>query len=227
MDNNLIKFFSVNTEGSDYIVGDIHGCYSLLHKELANINFNHEVDRLFCVGDLVDRGLESIDALDILSKPWFHSVLGNHDMMAIDYYIYKVNKALDTRYIENYVRNGGQWFIDLDTETQKIIAEKFLRLPVIIEVQVGNSKVGIVHADCPFGDWNYFKEVVLSGNDKVLEQCIWSRARVRSPTQEVIAGIDSIYHGHTVLERRVTLGNRNYIDTGAVFGNKLTLEKLW
>jgi serine/threonine protein phosphatase 1 len=198
----------------------------MLDMELDKINFNIEVDRLFCVGDLVDRGPESIDVLDILAQPWFHSVVGNHDLMAIDYYVYKINKALDTRFTDTYIRNGGQWFIDLDKETQKLIVDKLIALPLVIEVESISGLVGIVHADCPFSDWNYFKEVVVTDNNKILEECVWSRSRIRNPTQEVIQGIGKLYHGHTVLEKRVTLGNRNYIDTGAVFGNKLTIEKL-
>lgn len=228
-----IKYFSKNTIGYDFIVGDIHGCYSLLKTELEKMEFNPELDRLFCVGDLVDRGPESVDVLDILAQPWFHSVLGNHDQMAKDYYLYKINKALDTGFINNYIRNGGQWFIDLDSETQKIIAQKLYDLPVLIEVNtndevlgINNGLVGIVHAECPVDDWNYLKEEVLSDNYNVITACIWSRNRIYHPNCKVIAGIDRLYHGHTVLKERITLGNRNYIDTGAVFGNKLTLEKL-
>lgn len=223
---SYIKHFDINIRGCDYIVGDIHGCYSMLDMELDKINFNIEVDRLFCVGDLVDRGPESIDVLDILAQPWFHSVVGNHDLMAVDYYVYKINKALDTRFTDTYIRNGGQWFIDLDKETQRLIVEKLIKLPIVIEVETVACTIGIVHADCPFSDWNYFKEVLLTDNNKILEECVWSRSKLRNPTQEIIQGIGKLYHGHTVLENRVTLGNRNYIDTGAVFGNKLTLEKL-
>lgn len=218
--DNYIKYFSKNILGYDYVVGDIHGCYSLLYQELENIDFNPEVDRLFCVGDLVDRGPESLEVLDILAKPWFHSVIGNHDLMAIEW--------LDggASSFELYKQHGGQWFIDLDPTTQNIIVEQFQKLPLIIEIDTEYGKVGIVHAECPFNDWLYFKEVVLTGNTKVIMASVWSRNRIRNPENSTIVNIDKVYHGHTVLKTRVTLGNRNYIDTGAVFGNKLTIEKL-
>lgn len=214
-----IQYFSKNILGYDFVVGDIHGCYSLLYAELERIDFNSEVDRLFCVGDLVDRGPESIDVLDILAKPWFHSVIGNHDLMAIEWLHGHSN-------FELYRQNGGEWFINLDATTQSIIVEKLNMLPVIIEVDTDNGIIGIIHADCPFSDWDYLKEVIQSGNLNIITECIWSRRRIRAQNTDVISGISKIYHGHTVLQKRATLGNRNYIDTGAVFGNKLTIERL-
>ena len=73
----------INTQGKDYIVGDIHGCFDLLQAGLDAINFNPAVDRLICVGDLVDRGAQNLKALDYLKKPWFFSVIGNHEILHI------------------------------------------------------------------------------------------------------------------------------------------------
>lgn len=53
------KSFPLNTLGRDFAVGDIHGMYSLLEQKLAAVNFNPQKDRLFSVGDLVNRGPES------------------------------------------------------------------------------------------------------------------------------------------------------------------------
>ena len=69
----------VNTKGNDYVVGDIHGHAKKLLKQLDGIGFDATVDRLICVGDLIDRGPESIEALALLNEPWFFSVLGNHE----------------------------------------------------------------------------------------------------------------------------------------------------
>src|ERR1700694_5103865 len=101
-----IQHFTENKAGKDYCVGDIHGCFTLLQKKLDEIGFNETKDRLFSVGDLVDRGPESKECLDWLSKPWFHAVRGNHEQMAIDYF----NRCGD-RYMYEY--NGGSWFTHL------------------------------------------------------------------------------------------------------------------
>lgn len=51
-----LESFQENLDGKDYIIGDIHGCYDELIIALRYINFNFDHDRLFCVGDVVDRG---------------------------------------------------------------------------------------------------------------------------------------------------------------------------
>lgn len=72
----FLQKFEKNTQGKDYCVGDIHGCFSKLQEQLHVIGFNEKVDRLFSVGDLVDRGPESEEFWDWLRKPWFHAVRG-------------------------------------------------------------------------------------------------------------------------------------------------------
>ena len=51
--------FAQNTVGRDFAVGDIHGCFTELQRGLEAIGFDPSTDRLFSVGDLVDRGPES------------------------------------------------------------------------------------------------------------------------------------------------------------------------
>ncbi|WP_194726085.1 metallophosphoesterase [Noviherbaspirillum malthae] len=76
----LIQSFTRNTRGRDLIVGDVHGCFSALQAHLDVLGFDPEVERLFCTGDLVDRGAESDLAKEWLSnKPWFYTVRGNHE----------------------------------------------------------------------------------------------------------------------------------------------------
>ena len=61
--------YQTNALGRDFAVGDIHGSFSALQTALDTIEFNSEVDRLFSVGDLVDRGPESHHVLEWLDKP--------------------------------------------------------------------------------------------------------------------------------------------------------------
>ena len=82
---NVVKTFSINATGTDYVVGDLHGCFKTLEKALRAINFKPEVDRLFSVGDLVDRGPRSHEVYKWLQQPWFHSVMGNHEVKVLQY----------------------------------------------------------------------------------------------------------------------------------------------
>ena len=52
--------FARNVGGRDFAVGDIHGCFSHLSRSLEAIGFDAAVDRLFSVGDLVDRGPDGL-----------------------------------------------------------------------------------------------------------------------------------------------------------------------
>lgn len=67
--------FERNRNGRDFAVGDVHGCFTALQAALDAIGFSPEVDRLFCAGDLVDRGPESHLVVSWLDKSWFFSTL--------------------------------------------------------------------------------------------------------------------------------------------------------
>lgn len=65
-----------------YAVGDIHGCAQPFWRLLDALDFSPSRDRLWCVGDAVNRGAESLAVLR-----WLHAhegcvtlVLGNHDL---------------------------------------------------------------------------------------------------------------------------------------------------
>ena len=51
----------------------------VLRALLHDIRFDPTRDRLFSVGDLVDRGPASEATLDLLDRPWCHVVRGNHE----------------------------------------------------------------------------------------------------------------------------------------------------
>ena len=72
--------------GRDFVVGDIHGAYDLVLQAMNEARFNPNTDRLFAVGDLIDRGLGSRRCLKFLAQPYVYAVRGNHEDMLLDLY---------------------------------------------------------------------------------------------------------------------------------------------
>jgi bis(5'-nucleosyl)-tetraphosphatase (symmetrical) len=68
-----------------YVVGDIQGCYDPLQRLLEEIRFDPASDRLFCTGDLVNRGGKSLKTLRLLRSldDRFVATLGNHDLFLL------------------------------------------------------------------------------------------------------------------------------------------------
>lgn len=208
----MIKKFAKNIAGRDFVVGDIHGCFSRLTEALYAVGFDREKDRLFSVGDLVDRGSESHLVCDWIAKPWFHPVRGNHD----DFAIRHVKIApLD---FENYTRNGGAWFIALPKDEQLTIADALDSLPYAIQVETDNGLIGIVHAECPYENWTQLVEALESNLTRTKSKAItdwlmWARGRAESGYDGNINGLYSLIVGHTPVNKVSSLGNVIYIDT--------------
>jgi len=82
---------------SIYAVGDIQGCLEPLKKLLEQVNFDPAQDQLWSVGDMVNRGPQSLDTLRFLKSLGNAciSVLGNHDLhlLAVAYGIKQPKKS--------------------------------------------------------------------------------------------------------------------------------------
>ena len=210
----LVRRFARNTAGRDLIVGDVHGCFSKLRAALASVGFDPAAgDRLFSVGDLVDRGPECDEVLDWLALPWFFAVRGNHEDMALRW----PNGRMDAG---NYAANGGAWNISNPPALQAEIADACAALPVAIELETATGLVGIVHADCPFGGWDdltFALETPGLSNTRrgsVIDCCLWSRDRITVRNEASVAGVRAVVVGHTPVQQPVVLGNVLHIDTG-------------
>ncbi|WP_318392904.1 protein-serine/threonine phosphatase [Enterobacter sp.] len=200
-----------------WIAGDIHGGWQQLISALRARKFNPYKDLLISVGDLIDRGPQSLECLALLRRAWFRAVRGNHEQMAID--------GLTSGDISLWLMNGGQWYTRLPDDKKQVAREAIMacdQLPYIIEVNCGETTHIIAHADYPSPEYAWQKSV-----DK--QAILWHRGRLNghfSGKSAVIKGADHFWFGHTPLKHRYDAENQHYIDTGAVMGGELTLVKI-
>ncbi|MGM0434558.1 MAG: symmetrical bis(5'-nucleosyl)-tetraphosphatase [Pseudomonadota bacterium] len=67
---------------SEYAIGDIHGCHDSLRALMDRIGFSPDRDRLWFVGDIINRGPKSLESLRLVRDLGANALvtLGNHDM---------------------------------------------------------------------------------------------------------------------------------------------------
>lgn len=200
-----------------FIVGDLHGCLSELISQLKLHHFDYHQDLLISVGDLIDRGANSPGCLALLGSKWFKAVKGNHEAMALE--------ALDEGEGILWQMNGGEWYRELPEQRQHNVQLALLQcrdLPSVIELHTHDKTLVIAHADYPSAHYSWNQPV----DEHLL---VWSRDRLNRNLQgrgEDIDGADEFYFGHTPLKEVSHFHNQYYIDTGAVFGNKLTMVQV-
>ena len=135
-----------NAKGRDFLVGDLHGHRALLERELARRSFDTGVDRVFSVGDLTDRGPDSLATLELLAEPWFHAVLGNHELMLLNYLgFYK--SRLHSR--KAFAEGGGQWVkaaLARQPTALLAVAKRVSQLPLALHV-ADDCPFNVAHAD--------------------------------------------------------------------------------
>lgn len=208
--------YAQNLQGRDFVVGDIHGMFEHLQVLLRDIQFDEINDRLFSVGDLVDRGPHSVESLDWLDKPWFHACRGNHEQFAID--------SEDSEQREVWVEhNGGGWWTTITPELQATFRRRFADLPLAMEVETETGLVGIVHADVPpLLTWDRFMDLLTVRNEDAMFYAMWSRNRIsgNASALPVQGRVSRVYCGHTPIRETLAFDNVHFIDTGAVYSSE-------
>lgn len=220
----LVKIWDKEIKGKLWAVGDIHGCYNLLMSRLKEIGFDFENDLLVAVGDLVDRGTQNIQCVELLSKPWFTSVRGNHEDLCI-------GGLHNESYKRCHVANGGEWFYMLDGQAMYNIAKTFAELPVVLEISHNGKKFGFVHGHIEQNNWDEFKETFTQEPTAFRDQselAMWGRERLNDENQQYahVSGVDAVIMGHTVTQRPCKRDNCYWIDTGAVHWGTMTILDL-
>lgn len=215
------------------IIGDIHGCFNEFVHLTKKLGYDwsegvplHKSDRkLAFVGDLTDRGPESLRVVETvwelaLKRKLSFYVPGNHCNKLYRFFL--GNKVQITHGLETTVAE----YNSLSSLEQKNIRKKFIDLyeNALLYQVLDNGKLVIAHAgireDLIGKNNSKVKTFVLYGD--ITGQTNPDGTPVRRDWAKSYNGKAYIVYGHTPV-KEVRVINKTYnIDTGAVFGGKLS-----
>ena len=228
--------------GHNLIVGDIHSQYGLLMDALEEASFSPEEDVLYSVGDIADRGPETVRLIRFLEAlPDYRPVLGNHDIWLRDYLVSGLCPPIwidsngGARTVKDFIRSGvsgservmiGEWlsmapYVRID-EHFIVIHGGIPQLWTMTELEkiasLSPSTVGYAAAEDPSSSplWNrsYLQSAMAfeNGADPAVLQAPLDTSK-------------RIFIGHTPINQ--PFHSERYhltaVDTGAGHGRKLTV----
>lgn len=171
----------IKVEPSTYVCSDLHGEYPAYQ---AIIDQLEEKDKLYILGDVIDRGPDGIKILqDIMKrkeKGQVEFLIGNHELMMVQALILgdKTQKKNWTSK-ENSGEVTQKAFEKLSPADQKSIKEFLLDSYVYKNIDVDSQKVHFVHAkavqDEKDNSNKTVREMLAEGKEKLMETAVWSR----------------------------------------------------
>lgn len=231
-----VQSFPENTRGIDYVVGDIHGCYALLDHLLGVVAFRPSQDRLFCVGDLIDRGPQSDHVDAFLARPAVYAVRGNHEEDLLALYEYDPERVythplpqIPPHLLEQFLApSAAEWWIATPVDRRYAILKALRGLPYAITVATPEGPVGILHSELREGvPWETWCQELRERRTQTIAQTLWGRTRITSGSCTPVPGVSHVWCGHSVRAEITPQGNVWYLDTGAGFpGGKLSVARL-
>ena len=211
------------------LAGDLHGECGKLHARLDEMRYDPRVDALVLLGDLTDRGPESQRALEWIGRPNVHRILGNHCVMP--------GMLLEREISAKTARKwGGGWFVELADEDLREVSAVLRDAPAALTVHTPAGRdIGLVHADCS-ADWTEHVRRLEHPADPHHEDAVnlslWRRDTIDALLEDLrrkrsveccVTGVDHVFHGHTPMPMPFTCGDRTWLDTGACYGDELTV----
>jgi len=200
---------NINKNGI-WVIGDVHGEF----EKLKNLINQLPLDANICfVGDLVDRGKNSAEVVDLIIKYKFDCVLGNHELMMIE--------ALDEgEYLDDWKLNGGNRTADsyLKYPDKKLTEhlDFMSKLPYFKYYEFEGHKPLVVSHSYIHHIWfhknyQYSKDT----SEDILHRHMHGKKLFDRP-KELQSGIYNIF-GHSVIEEARITDTYAMIDTGAAY----------
>jgi serine/threonine protein phosphatase 1 len=199
-----------------FIIGDIHGCLDMLKRMLDKIRWQPDKDRLIFLGDYIDRGENSRGVVEFLlglkkMSSSIQCLVGNHEAAFLDYLNGKEKKL--------FLMNGGYTTLESYDASREgpdnhLVPASHLDFCNSLDTSLELDDYYVVHAGFRPG-------VPLP--QQTFEDQIW----IRDPF--IFSAYNfgkKVIFGHTPFSEPLILENKIGLDTGAVYGNKLTCLEL-
>lgn len=209
------------------VVGDIHGCIEEFDELVKKVSYDKNVDDLILLGDLIDRGPDSVAVVRRAREMGLKCVKGNHEHKYIKWYRSQgsANDVYDKRahYTQfsdediNYIHQMDDYI--KVPEQNIIIVHAGLRPGIPLDKQSRDDLYYIRYMD---SDKKFIslKKINRLGSKEAAGAHFWT---------EYWYGPESVVYGHNVhsfedpLIEEVQPGVTCYgLDTGCCFGGKLT-----
>lgn len=197
----LCERMARNHHGRDFVVGDLHGHRALLERALADAGFDTARDRLFSVGDLIDRGPASMETLALLDEPWFHAVMGNHELMLLNFLGFYDSRLHSRR---AFAAGGGEWVLRAQSRQRAALwrlAERVAALPLARHVDAA-VPFNVMHGD--FAPFEYTQAQLF----RRPEVCVHQADRATSSRDNVAGALRKPAVTLRLLDRPVQLSER-------------------
>jgi predicted phosphodiesterase len=202
------------------IIGDVHGCLTELEELLKITSYNKSSDSLIFLGDLIDRGPNSIGVIRKVQELKAACIMGNHE-----FNVYKwlsSNKSSKSKDYYPWLRDADiNFIINMPLYIKKdnfIMVHAGLKNKIPLPLQAPNDVLYIRYIDKSGEMLTYKKLQKLS--KKEIKDSFWTR---------YWTGPESIIYGHTIHSYKFPLIediSPNVIcyglDTGCCFGGNLT-----
>ena len=201
--------FVLNEVGRDFVVGDVHGCFRTLERALSAITFDPSLDRLFGVGDLVNRGPHSEEALGWLEQRFDAVVLGNHDRSVLSW----LKAKRGTPPLAESV-----WLLGLSSRQHRRWRAVFESMPLAITIETAYGPVGVVHAEAPHRSWVESLRLLETASPSIVDDVVLGFASPEASRRHrscAVTGLRALVLGHQPVEHVECVANRWNIDTGA------------
>ena len=199
-----------------FIIGDIHGCVDMLNRLMDQIDWQPDKDRLIFLGDYIDRGRDPkgvVDYILALAKCTanIECLIGNHETNFLEYLsgedrgLFLMNGGWRT--VESYQGNELK-------DVNSLVPPDHMAFYGSLKTYIELEDYYIVHA-------GFRPHVVLE--EQTLEDMVW----IREPF--IYSDYDfgkRVIFGHTPFSEPLVMENKIGLDTGAVYGNRLTCLEL-